>query len=149
MKNRRGFYGVAVYHPKTAVNTGTLFRTAQIFDVDFCAIIGKRYKQQPADTMNASGHIPFFEYDTFDDFYSHMPYDCQLVGVELDEQAVLLENFKHPERALYLMGAEDHGIPPVILSRCHKVVQLRGERSMNVSVAGSLVIYDRTVKGAR
>ncbi len=149
MKKHRGFFGIAVYHPKTAVNTGTLFRTGQIFDVDFCATIGRRYKYQPSDTMYANRHIPFYDYADFDDFYNHMPYNCQLIGVELDQRAVLLENFKHPERAIYLMGAEDHGIPPAILSRCHQVIQMRGERSMNVSVAGSIVVYDRTVKGGR
>lgn len=51
----------------------------------------------------------------------------------------------HPLRALYLLGAEDHGLPPEVLARCHEVVQVPSPSpySLNVAVAGSLVLYDR------
>jgi tRNA G18 (ribose-2'-O)-methylase SpoU len=94
--------------------------------------------------MKTPRHIPLFNYADFEDFNSHRPHDCQLVGVELDEKAVLLEEFKHPERAIYLLGAEDHGLPREVLGKCQSLIRLRGEFSMNVAVAGSLVMYHRT-----
>jgi tRNA G18 (ribose-2'-O)-methylase SpoU len=46
------------------------------------------------------------------------------------------------------MGAEDYGLSPRVLSLCHDVVQIPSveAQSMNVAVAGSLVIYDRFAK---
>ncbi len=148
MKKERGFFGVAMYFPKTNTNVGSLMRTAQILGCDFYAVIGTRYKHQNSDTMHATRHIPLFHYADFEDFYAHMPHDCQLVGVELHKDSALLDKFPHPQRAVYLLGAEDYGIPPKILGRCHHKVMMRGERSMNVAVAGSIVVYDRVRKVA-
>ena len=56
-----------------------------------------------------------------------------------------LKEFHHPERAIYLLGAEDHGIPPAILKKCQHTVSLKSVRteSFNVAVAGSIIMYDR------
>ena len=64
---------------------------------------------------------------------------------------VPLASFEHPERAIYLLGAEDHGLPPAIVRQCSHVVSLEAARtpSYNVAVAGSLVMYDRLSKRGR
>ena len=62
------------------------------------------------------------------------------------DTAQAIESFCHPERAVYLLGAEDHGLSPAILTRCHCVVRLPGAFSMNVSSAGTVVMYDRLTK---
>ncbi|MFK5282415.1 TrmH family RNA methyltransferase, partial [Lacticaseibacillus paracasei] len=51
----------------------------------------------------------------------------------------------------YLLGAEDHGLPDVVIQRCHRLVSLESVRtpSFNVAVAGSLVMYDRLIKGLK
>lgn len=146
MKNKRGFFGIAMYFPKTNTNIGTLFRTAHIFDCDFYAIIGTRFEKQASDTMKSWRHVPVFIYKDFEDFYTHLPHDCQLVGIELDTKSNLVEKFTHPERCVYLLGAEDNGLPPKVMDRCHRLVRMQGERSMNVAVAGSIVVYDRVTK---
>jgi len=95
--------------------------------------------------MKSWRHIPTFTYDTFDEFYGNLPYDCRLVGIELVDTATPLECFEHPDRACYLLGAEDHGLTSEALRRCHVLLKLRGERSMNVAVAGSIVLYHRAM----
>lgn len=139
----RGYYGLAIYRPKKEVNVGSLLRTAQIFDASFIALIGSRYHRQSSDTFGAVHHIPLFEYDCFDSFYLNLPRSCQIVGVEQHERAKELKAYKHPLSAVYLLGAEDDGLPPAILDRCHDIVMLEGEKSMNLAVAGSIVIYHR------
>jgi tRNA G18 (ribose-2'-O)-methylase SpoU len=139
----RGFFGVAVYQPKNKINIGTLWRTANVLGADFIATIGQRYKHQASDTYCTPRHIPLFEYKDADDFYSHLPYGCQLVGVEMLKEANLLENFKHPTSCVYLLGAEDNGLPSHVVEKCHHLVKLRGERSLNVATAGSIVLYSR------
>jgi tRNA G18 (ribose-2'-O)-methylase SpoU len=87
-----------------------------------------------------------FHYEDFDDFYKHIPYNSKLVGVELDDRAEKISEYIHTPRAVYLLGAEDNGLPPEVLDRCHELVQLPGSNSLNVAVAGSIVMHDRISK---
>lgn len=145
--SNRGYFGIGVFHGKTQENIGTLWRSANIFGADFIFTIGKRYSGQCTDTMKTPRHIPLFNFTDWDDFMAHIPYDCPVVAVELDEDSIPIKHYVHPERCIYLLGAEDHGIPQEVLKRCREIVQLPGDACMNVSVAGSIVMYDRVNKG--
>ncbi|WP_280412587.1 RNA methyltransferase [Nocardia asiatica] len=146
-----GYCGVAVWHPKHEVNVGTLWRSAHTYGAAFLATVGRRYTQQASDTCKAPNAIPLHHYGDIDDLIAHLPSSCPLVGVELDDRAETLTTFQHPDRALYLLGAEDHGIPPAVLDRCHYVIQIPSPAawSLNVSVAGSLILHDRYIKSSR
>lgn len=143
----RGYFGIGIDNGKTPVNLGTLWRSAHILGADFIYTIGARYKMQSSDTTKAWRTIPLFNYETFEDFYKHMPKDCLLVGVELDPKAIMVNQFVHPERCIYLLGAEDNGLSQKVIDKCHAIVQLPGDYCMNVAVAGSLIMYDRNLKG--
>ena len=106
----RGYFGIGIEHTKTGVNVGTLWRSAHLLGASFIFTIGNRYKKQASDTTKAWRHLPMYEYETFNDFYDNLPYNCRLIGVELDQKATPLERFVHPERCVYLLGAEDHGL---------------------------------------
>jgi len=142
----KGYFGIGCLNMKTSMNYGTLFRTAQVFGADFIFLIGCRFKHQATDTMKSWRHIPTFVYRDFKDFNDHRPFDCKLIGIELTESATMLSEFKHPKQACYLLGAEDSGLTKEALSACQEVAKLPGERSLNVSVAGSIVLYDRISK---
>lgn len=141
-----GYFGIGIYQPKTSDNIGTLWRTAQIFGASFIFIIGARYKKQSSDTTKAFLNIPLFQYENIEEFFNSKPYSCPLVAIELDDKAVSIKEFKHPNRAVYLLGAEDHGLPQSVLEKCHHIIQLPGKTCLNVSVAGSIVIFDRIQK---
>lgn len=142
----RGYFGIGIEHAKTEYNIGTLWRSAQIMGAAFIFTINNRYKKQSSDTMKTFRHIPLIHYSNFSDFYCHLPYDCMLIGIELDERAIEINRFEHPERCVYLLGAEDHGLTKEALNSCHSIVQLPGDFCMNVSVAGALAMYDRITK---
>lgn len=144
----RGFFAVGVQGCKTEVNVGTLWRTAAILGASFVFTVGRRYKNQPSDTVKAWRHIPLFDFVDLDDLHDHLPYSTKLIGVELDERATSLQQFHHPDRACYLLGAEDHGLSRKTLTRCVEIVQLQGQHSLNVAVAGSIVIHDRVTRRA-
>lgn len=144
--NKRGYFGIGIQNTKTEHNIGTLWRSASILGASFIFTIGRRYKRQASDTMKSWKHIPLYEYETFDAFYKTMPYDCRLIGVELDKNSLPIKNFCHPERCIYLLGAEDNGLTREAIDKCHSLVQLPGEHCMNVSVAGSIIMYDRIIK---
>ena len=122
----RGFFGIGIYGLRTSANLGTLWRSAQIMKADFLFVIGKRYQTMRTDTMKSWKHIPLFEYDTLDHFFSALPKGAKLVGIELDERSVPLMTYTHPERAVYLLGAEDKCLPQDALTRCEEVVQIPG-----------------------
>lgn len=142
----RGYFGIGIYKPKTEMNVGTLWRSAYNMGAYFIFVIGARYRRQPSDTVKAFKHIPFYSYDTWEDFKKYMPYNCQIICIELDDKAKDLKTFKHPERAVYVLGAEDSGIPKKYL-KGNQVVQINDCKfCLNVAVAGSIVLYDRSLK---
>lgn len=140
-----GYFGVAAYHPRTEANVGTLWRSAKTYRAAMVATVGRRYVHQSSDTCRTPSSVPLHHYNDLGDLIDHLPHGCQLVGVELDDRAVPLGGFRHPDRALYLLGAEDHGLPDKVLSRCHHVIHIPTPEpwSLNVSVAGSLVMDHR------
>ncbi len=143
---RWGFFAVGIYGSKTPENVGTLWRTADLFGAAFTFTVGARYgRRQATDTTHARLHTPLFHFGSIDDLIEHLPWSTPLVGVELDPRATLLSRFDHPERACYLLGAEDNGLPPAVIDRCHSIVQVESVRpySMNVAVAGSIVCHSR------
>jgi tRNA G18 (ribose-2'-O)-methylase SpoU len=140
------FFGIGIYQPKTNHNIGTLWRSAFVMGASFIFIIDGKYKHQPSDTAKTWSKIPFYRYDTFEEFYKSLPYSTQLVGVEMNGYSQAIRTFVHPPRGAYLLGAEDNGLPAPILEQCHHLIQLPGEGSLNVAVSGSLVIYDRIQK---
>lgn len=146
MNNQRGYYGVGVYQPKHEVNIGTLFRSAQAFGADFLFTIGRRYRQQASDTTKVLRHMPVYNYLTVDDMYEHLPIGCEVVCVELTDEATPLNEFQHPTRCVYLLGAEDHGLPPRLTMKHKTVIIPYATACLNVATAGTVVMYDRSAK---
>ena len=147
-----GFFAIGVYHPKHEVNIGGLFRSADLYGAAFIFTVGRRYTtRQASDTPNTRLHTPMLHFDTVDDLRAHLPYSAPLVGIELDPRAQMLGEFTHPDRAVYLLGAEDHGLPLTVLDQCHHVVQIPTPKpqSMNVATAGALILHDRYTQKAR
>ena len=142
----QGFFGIGIQNGKTPENLGVLWRSAQNMGASFIFTIGNRYAKQACDTHKAVGAMPYFHYENFDDFFKNLPKGAMLVGVELDEKSEQLEKFKHPRRCVYLLGAEDHGLSKIAKEKAHYLVKFKSVLSLNVSVAGSIVMYDRQTK---
>lgn len=142
----RGYFGIGIVGSKTPINVGTLWRSAGILGASFIFTAGRRYPHQASDTIKAWRHVPFFEFDTSDELFTAIPKGCVPIAVEMCERAKPLQTLVHPERAVYILGAEDTGVPQRVLDRCAYVVSIPGGHSLNVAVAGSIVAYDRVAK---
>ncbi len=142
----QGYFGIGIQNGKTPENLGVLWRSAQNMGASFIFTIGNRYAKQACDTHKAVGAMPYFHYDTFDDFFNNLPKGAMLVGVELTKEAKQLETFTHPRRCVYLLGAEDHGLSKTAIEKSHHLVKFKSELSLNVAVAGSIIMYDRQAK---
>lgn len=145
----RGYFGIGIENGKTPANLGTLWRSAHSLGAAFVFTIGRRYTPQASDTTKAWRSIPLHHYLDWDSFFGSLPYDCRLIGVEFPhERARPIFNFVHPERCVYLLGSEDCGLSKNALGACHHLIYIPTERCINVSAAGSIVMYDRARKEA-
>lgn len=142
----RGYFEIGILSGKTPFNLGTLWRSAFQLGAAGIFTIGRRYPQQASDTVKAWKHVALREFETLDEFLAAQPYACKLVGIEMGGRP--LRTYAHPERALYLLGAEDNGLSRGALAACQEVLSLPAVRtdSYNVAVAGSIVMYDRLAK---
>ncbi len=141
----KGYYGIGVYHTKTEANIGTLWRSAYIFGASFIFTIGKRYKRQRSDTCKTWNKIPLYHYTDLDDFKKHIPFTAMLIGIETSGE-MITKRYSHPLCCIYLLGAEDQGLPEKILKECNRIIRLPGKECMNVATAGSIIMYDRYIK---
>lgn len=123
---------------------GVLWRTAQNLGASFIFTIGNRYANQACDTKNSVKSLPYFHYENFEDFHKHLPKGARIVGVEITDKSEALEDFKHPRRCVYLLGTEDNGLTKTAIEKSHFLVKFSSVESLNVAVAGSIVLYDRS-----
>jgi tRNA G18 (ribose-2'-O)-methylase SpoU len=137
------YYEIGIYNTKTETNVGTLWRSAYQLGASGIFTIGRRYRHQCSDTPKTPRHIPLREYETFEEFLANRPFSALIVGIEMGGRK--LSGYTHPKQAIYLLGAEDYGLPEKILKQCNSVLSLEAvnQESYNVAVAGSIVMYHR------
>lgn len=148
-----GYFGIGIWRTKSEANHGTLWRSAFQLGAAFTFTIGARFNKsatRSTDTTKCWTKIPAFQYADFEQFAASSPYSAPWVAVEFNDRAVPLTHFKHPPRAIYILGAEDNGLPAALKKACTHVVSIptsygRGQ-SLNVAVSGSIVMYDRLQK---
>ena len=141
----RGYFAVGVDGISKPMNLGNLMRIANAFDASFFFTINARVRLSEAqsDTSRTEGAIPLYSYADVQEF--RLPTGCRLVGVEITDDAVELPRFRHPSRAAYVFGAERMSLSQEVLARCEFVVKIPTRFSINVGMAGAIVLYDRLI----
>lgn len=141
----RGYFGVGTDGLSKPMNLGNLLRIAHAFGASFFFTLAGRVKLSEAqsDTSHAAGHIPVYQFRSIDEFL--LPQGCRLVGVEITGDAVELPRFRHPLRAAYVFGSERMSLSPETLRACEFVVKIPTRFSINVGMAGAIVLYDRLI----
>ncbi len=140
----RGFFGIGAEEISKPMNLGALFRTAHAFGASFVFTVNAAAKIREinrADTSKTSDHVPWFAWDNVSAM--DLPVGCVLVGVEITDDAIELPRFRHPHSAAYVLGREKGSLSPAMLARCAYVVKIPTKFSLNVGLAGALVMYDR------
>ncbi len=145
----RGYFGVGVDGISKPMNLGNLIRIAHAFEASFFfTVAGKvRLADAISDTSDAAGHMPVYQFADVDDL--RLPQGCQIVGIEITDDAVDLPSFRHPLRAVYVLGSERLSLSPAMLERCAHVVKIPTRFSINVGMAGAIVMYDRMLSLGR
>ena len=141
----RGYFGIGILEPTNEVNVGGLWRSAMLMGASFVFTIAKEYRYMRSDTQKTYRHLPLFHFQGFDRFLCSMPYDSKLIAVEQHSDSIELTRYVHPERTVYLLGTEETGLPREVIEHAYQVLEIPTlyELSLNVHVAGSIVMYDR------
>lgn len=145
-----GYAIIALDNPKSAVNVGGALRAIKAYGAKGLFVSGNRFggmsKTRATDTGRAWRETPILRLDSVLDAN---PYSCQIVAVELLEDAEPLPSFRHPERAVYVFGAEDATLGRRITERAHKKVFIPTHQCMNLAAAVNVVLYDRLSKSTQ
>lgn len=140
----RGYFGVGVERISKPMNVGSIMRSAHAFGASFVFTIGAIYAEREgarSDTSKAPGHLPLYEFADVDAL--RLPRGCQLVGVELVDDAVELPSFRHPMQCAYVLGPERGNLSPELIACCDHVVKIPTRFCVNVGIAAAIVMYDR------
>ena len=146
----RGYFGIGVEGVSKSANVGALLRTAHAFGAAFCFTVGAGFDARSArlaDTSDTAQHVPMWRFADLKAL--DLPRECALVGVEITDDAALLPSFRHPMNAAYILGPERASLSPALLARCKHVVRIPTRFSLNLAVAGALVLYDRLLQHGR
>lgn len=146
----KGYFGIGVEGVSKAMNVGALFRTAHAFGAAFVFTLRAQYDRREgaqSDTSDTPRSVPTYHFADLEAF--RLPQGCRLVGVEITDEAIDLPSFRHPRQAAYILGAEREGLSADVQSLCDHVVKIPTRFSVNLGVAGALVMYDRLLSLGR
>jgi tRNA G18 (ribose-2'-O)-methylase SpoU len=146
----KGYFGIGVEGISKATNVGTLLRTAHAFGASFVFTVRAQYDRREgvrSDTSDTPLSVPTYHFTDLQDF--RLPLGCRLVGVEITEDAIELPSFRHPRQAAYILGGEREGLSAELQERCDYIVKIPMRFSVNLGVAGSLIMYDRLLSLGR
>lgn len=108
----RGYFGIGVERISNSMNVGSLFRSAHAFGAGFMFTIAANYPRKDggrSDTSDAEAQLPFFSFPDVDSLI--LPRGCDLVGVEIVDDAIDLPSYHHPRCAAYVFGPERESCP--------------------------------------
>ncbi len=146
----RGYFGIGVEGISKPANVGAVLRTAHAFGASFVFTIAPDTDIaafRASDTSETAKSVPLYTYPDVDSL--DLPKGCDLVGIELMDDSIELPSFRHPRRAAYVLGPERGGLSPELVARCSHVVKIPTRFSINLSLAGALVMYDRLISLGR
>ncbi|MGC6484802.1 MAG: RNA methyltransferase [Candidatus Puniceispirillales bacterium] len=140
----RGYAALGVEGVSKARNAGAVIRTAHAFGASFAFLVGGAISKREiaqTDTSKSIEQMPLYLSEHIRDF--SLPEGCSLVGIEITDDAHDLPSFRHPRAAAYVLGGERTGLSPEMVSLCDHIVKIPTRFSLNLAVAGALVLYDR------
>ena len=155
---------VIAHNIRSTHNIGAIFRTAEGFGVRKIIISGyspypslaqdsrlphihqKLSAQIHKTALGAETIVPF-EYQETPDIEALRATGYRIVGLEQDERAVMLPDYRSPEKLALLLGEEVEGITSDLRDMCDNLVEIPmvGQKeSFNVSVAAGIALYGLT-----
>jgi TrmH family RNA methyltransferase len=137
--------GLALWHVGDPGNVGTLVRTADALGPAFVALSpGCADPTSPKALRASMGSVFRIPFAAF----AEVPQPK--IGLVAHGGRPLAE-FELAERVTFVLGAEREGLPDDVAASCDELVSIplaEGAESLNVAVAGAIVLYERRRRGA-
>lgn len=145
----KGYFAIGAERISKSLNLGNLMRSAHGFGAAFTFTVGATYKalEAQADTSKGRNRLPHYNWNSLAEM--QLPEGCQLIGIELLDDAIDLPSFRHPLRAAYVLGPEMGSLSPELIEKCDYTVKIPTRFCVNVAMAGAIVMYDRVKSLAR
>ena len=136
---------IAIENFQHDYNIGSIVRTANACRVAGVHIVGKRHWNRRG-AMATEKYLSVAHYPTIEEFISWQEQaNMTLIGVDNIAGSVPLTNAELPKNAIYVFGQEGPGLSKDMQSYCKYLVaieQFGSTRSVNVGVAGGIVMYE-------
>ncbi len=144
---------IVLERPRFAFNVGMVVRLASCYGIKQVWFTGDRVrldmehrKRLPREErMKGYRDVEMINYDR--------PLECfpegtVPVAVEVRPNSERLQDFVHPENAVYVFGPEDSSIHSGLLTYCHRfvVIPTFNGYCLNLATAVATVLWDRMVK---
>lgn len=149
---------------RSAHNVGSLFRTADAAGVERILLCG--YTPAPIDrfgrvqkeiektSLDASKSVPYEELHEEASVFMRIEVlkrdGFTIAAIEQAPNAHEVSTFDVPDKVAYILGNEIDGVSPALLARVDVTLQipmLGKKESLNVSVAGGIVLFLDIVRG--
>lgn len=145
------FFAIGIARSHAAPNHGPLWRTALQLGAAYTFTIGAAYSLRidaRADVYKHLRSVPCLAYADEEAFWRARAVGADVVAVEVGGED--LGSFVHPQRAIYVLGAEREGLGKEVVERCDRHVSITVAEgrpgSMNVAAAAAVVMWDRVGK---
>jgi tRNA G18 (ribose-2'-O)-methylase SpoU len=151
-----------VHNIRSIHNVGSIFRTAEGFGISKIYLSGytpspdsglphvraKIAEQLHKTALGAEDLIKFSYHKNINALIDTLKKSgYQLVGLEQDERAIKLPNYKPTGKVALLLGEEVHGITQQLRDLCDELIEIpmNGQKeSFNVAVATGIALYHLT-----
>jgi len=140
---------------RSAINVGSIFRTADGVGVDKIYLVG--YTPRPIDrfgraqkdiaksALGAETWIPWeYREDLVELIKTLKDDDYSIIALEQDKNAIDYRKLKPTKKMAFIVGPEVNGLDKIILKLCDSIVEIPmygKKESLNVSVATGIALF--------
>lgn len=144
---------IALYQPEIAQNTGTILRMcaclgAGVNIIEPCGFPfnSPKFKRSAMDYID---YVDIQRHDSWGDFYAQRKGRLIVLTPHTDN---IYYDFKFEPTDILLLGQESCGVPQSVMDQSDallKIPMMPGMRSLNVAIAGAMVLSEalRQIKG--